>query len=219
MADVSARHALLDDEIKFVRMWLALGEKNATEAYRRAFLVQDGNQWFKRGAKGERSGAPVTSRWITKEASVLLKKDHIQRYVAELKAPASDTARSTLVEQVRFGDSQEALRAANRILDDEDKLGFRDAAEMWADIMCEVGAEVVVPLPGKVEDDVICPNCFETHHVELPIEVSVPMGDMFPNYGKGTKDDQEGKGEVRRPVKGGEEARDARFSAKGGSTA
>jgi hypothetical protein len=201
-------------------MYLALGGKNAAEAYRRSYLLQEEAGYFRRGPKGERVGAPLTTKQVSKEANALLKRDHIQDYIKELSVSTSDAARETLADQVRFGDSQESLRAANRILDDEDKLGFRDAAEMWADIMCEVGTEVVVPIPGHVEADVYCPHCFEQHHVKLPIEATVPMESMFPQYAE-----KRAKAEVAAPEAGQEvvrksrrtsEARDARFGAKGG---
>jgi hypothetical protein len=207
---VSARHAVNEDEKRFVRMYLALGGKNQAEAYRRSFLVLEDGKAFRRDSRGNRTGPPLDNRNIAKFASALLKKDHIKAYVAELRAPASEAARETLTDQVRFGDSQEALRAANRILDDEDKLGFRDAAEKWADIMCEVGAEVVVPLPGTVEGDVYCPHCYEQHHVELPIEVTVPMSKMFTGEPKPVPVPVETDGR-KRPRTG---PRDARFEGK-----
>jgi hypothetical protein len=184
-------------------MYLAFGSKNATEAYARSFLVIDGGQAFRPDERGKRSGVPVSRRNIGKEASSLLKKDHIKRYIGELESPTSEAARDTLADHVRFGEPQEALRAANRILDDEDKLGFRDAAEKWAEIMCEVGAEVVVPLPGKVRGSVYCPHCFAQHDVELAIEATVPMAKMFPGVTAraakkgGESGDQEDEGGVQ----------------------
>ncbi|MHC4371178.1 MAG: hypothetical protein ACYSW8_26500 [Planctomycetota bacterium] len=182
---ISAKHALNGDEVRFCQMYLAIGE-NGTEAYRRTFLIyeSDVKQWFDLDAKGQRTGGPIKAREIGKRASALLRKDYIQRYLDELRQSTGDAARSALAEHVRFGEPTEALRAASRILDDEDKLGFRDAVEEWAEIMCDVGAEVVVPLPGRVESDVLCPHCFEEHHVSLPIEVSVPMANMFPSLGE-----------------------------------
>jgi hypothetical protein len=214
---VSARHAVNADEKRFVRMFLALGEKNQAEAYRRSFLVCENNQYFQRDSKGLRTGAPLPPRNVGKLASMLLKKDHIKAYIAELKTPASDAARDTLTDQVRFGDSQEALRAANRILDDEDKLGFRDACEKWAEIMCEVGAEVVVPIPGNVEADVHCPHCFETHHVSLPIEITTPMSGLFRDMGKtepGPEETDGRRGKNKSKEYRDRVGRDARFEGR-----
>jgi RNase P subunit RPR2 len=85
-----------------------------------------------------------------------------------------------MADQVLFGDDQASLRAAQYVLADEDKLGFRDAVERYAEIMTEIGAEVVVPLPSTIERNVLCPHCFETHGVKFDLEVSVPFGEMFP---------------------------------------
>jgi hypothetical protein len=196
--EVSARHALTNDEVRFCRMFMAFGEKNMTEAYARSFLVIEGKEAYHRDERGKRTGLPVPRKEISREGALVLRKEHIQRYIAELKSTPSEAARDTLSDHVRFGDPTDALRAANRILDDEDKLGFRDAAEKWAEIMCEVGAEVVVPLPGKVKGSVYCPHCFAQHDVELAIEATVPMAKMFPKFdpalaAKEASGDQKGK--------------------------
>jgi len=193
---ISARHALTNDEVQFCRVHLAMGERNASEAYRRAYMVQDDGKWFERDARGNRKGQPRQALWVAKKASDLLKKDHIKLYMKELKTSTSDSARAALAENVRFGDPTEALRAANRILDDEDKLGFRDAVEEWAAIMAEVGAEVVLPLPGSATGEVFCPECFHQFVATLPIEVTAPMREMFPHLRR-KGDDQESEGRVQ----------------------
>jgi hypothetical protein len=180
VATVSTKHALNEPELRFCRAYLALGKKNASEAYRRSHLLYYRGAYYDTDDKGERSGDPVKAKDVGRRAGLLLRQDHIQRYLAELEAPTSDHARSAMADQVLFGDEQSSLRAAQHVLADEDKLGFRDAVERYAEIMCEIGAEVVVPLPSKVSRVARCPHCFEEHKVEFDLEVTVPFKEMFP---------------------------------------
>lgn len=161
---ISHRHALDSDELMFVRIFVAFGKQNAAEAYRRAYLAknEEGN-WFLRDKKGDpRLDKPVDANTASKKATALLKQDHIAGYIAELDQGAGDAARQTLTDAVLFTDDQLSLKAAEKVLADEDKLGFRDAVELWAEVMCALGTEVVLAVDGA--------------------EVVVPLKAMFPQY-------------------------------------
>lgn len=151
MAKISPRHALTDDEIDFCRRYKA--GLSAAEAFRRAFYTDD---------------SPPPPKTIAKQAAALLKREHIQSYLEEIEGSTSDHARGVLAEQVLFGDPNAARRAAEEVLKQEDKVGFRDAVERWADIMREVGAEIEVPLPAD------CPHCGE------PLYATAQFAEMFP---------------------------------------
>jgi hypothetical protein len=161
---ISARHALTEAEFRFVQVYAAFGERDAAEAYRRAFCVKVGECYYEKDGKGEPiEGKLVEPKEASKRAKALLDKPYIADTLAGLKIPAGDQARETLGEQVLFGTDQTRLKAAERILAEEDKLGFRDAADQWAEHMCRIGTEVVVPLPGGAE-------------------VVVPLASMFPQF-------------------------------------
>jgi hypothetical protein len=161
---ISPRHALTAEEFDFIKKYLAFGKKNGPEAYRRAFLVvgADGH-WYARGPKDEPAGDPLTAGEIGKKAAALLAKDYIADFLDELDRPTGDHARDVLAEEVMFGDDRSRIKAVERVLDDEDKLGFRDAVDQWAERMCAIGTEVVIPLPGGGE-------------------VSFPLREMFPRF-------------------------------------
>jgi len=152
---ISNRHALLDNELVFVRIYVAFGQENAPEAYRRAYLAYDNDseQWYPKAANGnpELTKPPIDPRACYRKAKTLLDQAHVQAYIAELQESAGDLARQQLADTMLFTDDSLSMKAAERVLDDEDKLGFRDAVEQWAEIMCAVGAEVVVPVPGGGE--------------------------------------------------------------------
>lgn len=163
-ASISVRHALTDEEIRFVRVYTAFNYTNVSEAYRRSHLVSnpDGD-WFMRDAKGEpRLDKPMDARACHKCGTALLRLEHIQSYLAELRGSPGEQARTTLTDAALFGDDSLALKAAEKVLQEEDKLGFRDSVEWWAEVMCSIGAEVVL----KVGD----------------AEVVVPMKAMFPRF-------------------------------------
>jgi hypothetical protein len=152
---ISNRHALIGNELMFVRIYVAFGEDNAPEAYRRAYLSynDDDELWYPRKANGDGdfTKTPLDPKQCYRKAKALLDADHIQSYIAELRESAGDLARQQLSDTMLFTDEKLSMQAAERVLDDEDKLGFRDAVEQWAEIMCAVGAEVVVLLPDGTE--------------------------------------------------------------------
>lgn len=162
---ISKRHALTDKELSFVRIFSAFGETNAAEAYRRSHLGQDDDgNWFELRQNGElREDKPVNPANASKKAAALLVQPHISGYLEELKQAAGDSARQQLADAVLFTDDSTALKAAEKVLADEDKLGFRDAVEQWAEIMVAIGTEVVVPVPGGGE-------------------VVFPLGQLFPQF-------------------------------------
>ncbi len=162
---ISSRHALTEQELAFVRIYSAFGHTNATEAYRRAYLGQDDDgNWFDLSRTGDlRTDKPVTAKAAQNRAAALIRQDHIAAYIAELKGQAGDHARQTLTDAVLFTKDQTALKAAEKVLQEEDKLGFRDAVEQWGEILAAIGTEVVVALPdGR--------------------EAVVPFGRLFPTF-------------------------------------
>jgi hypothetical protein len=146
---ISPRHALTDAEFAFIRIYAAFGKKNAPEAWRRAFCVlgADG-EFYLKGPNGEPTGDPLSSKTQGARANTLLGQDYIQGFLDELERGVGDQARDALAEEVAFGSEQARLKAVQRVLDDEDKLGFRNAVDAYFERACAIGAEVVVPLPG-----------------------------------------------------------------------
>ena len=171
MSLVSAKYALAASERKFILAHL--GGLNATEAYRRAFkedLADKATAKSKKaaGASWDAGVTPVTpipNKEISRLAKNLLEQDHIQGFVKELEGEGGDHARRLLIEQAALkGD----VRAGLAILDQEDKLGFRDAQELWAEVMCSIGCEVVVPLPGGGEVAFVLKEMFPKFAEALP---------------------------------------------------
>ena len=158
---ISARHALTEQELDFCKRYEAMGRKNHTEAYRRAFWPRykdsDG-----RWVLPEHQDLPPPKE-VSRRATRLLDQDYILAYLEELRQTAGDRARDVLSEQVQFEVGRPAAQAAAQILQQEDKLGFRDAVEKYAEIMSAIGAEVVVPAPGGGE-------------------VSFPLREMYPRF-------------------------------------
>lgn len=156
---ISVRHALDPDELEFCRIYAAFGYQNHTEAYRRAFFPKIRDETGKRVEHPEMP----TAKNVNAAARRLLDTAHIQAYLEELRTSTGEIARDVLRDHAQFGDDQASARAAIKILEQEDKLGARDATLQWAELMCAIGTEVVVPLPGGSE-------------------VSVPFSTMLPQY-------------------------------------
>jgi hypothetical protein len=155
---VSARHALTEQEFDFCKRHLA-GLPAAT-AYRRAFFIEKGGVTYESIAPNGDGENEVSSKEVSRRASTLLTQDHIQAYLAEITNPAGDQARAVLLEKAVFdGDRQ----AAQSVVDQEDKHNLRDAYEHWAMVMCAIGTEVVVDVPGGGQ-------------------VIMPMKALFPQY-------------------------------------
>jgi len=157
---VSARHALTDQEFDFCKRYLA-GLPAAT-AYRRAFLREDGFGKTFAALDSKLNGIEpeIDSKEVSRRASSLLKQDYIQAYLTEITNPAGDQARAVLLEKAVFdGDRQ----AAQSVVDQEDKHNLRDAYEHWGMVMCAIGTEVVVDVPGGGQ-------------------VIMPMKALFPQY-------------------------------------
>lgn len=164
---ISKRHALDERELKFVKTYSAFGEKNAGEAYRRAYLVKINDVWYDTDPKGAADlTRPVNPRTANKRAEALKKLAHIAGWIEELRAPPGEHARQILTDTALFGDDGIALKAAEQVLKDEDKLSFRDDVEWWAEIMCAIGTEVVVQIGGA--------------------EVTVPLKSLFPQFAEAT---------------------------------
>lgn len=150
---ISSRHLLTEQEVAFCINYVASGGVKAS-SYRKAFINDERTQ---------------TKAQIQQRTASLLARSDIQSYISELRESPSESARRRLAETVKLGDSAQAGKAAERVLADEDKLGVRDAALRFQEIMCESGAEIEVPVAGA--------TCVHGH----PVSLKVPMSDLFPH--------------------------------------
>lgn len=191
---IAIRNVIDPDELRFCQIYLAFGEKDRTEAYRRAFRRKNHRgEWIDVPRNAEltpeelRSAPLLNSQTANERSKALLKIKHIQDTLEELKGSPADHARQTLVDNILFGTSTEKKDAIKQIFADEDKLGFKDASEKWAEIMCDAGAEVVIPL-GIVHRSVTCTHCGEESQVELDLAVEVPLSGLFPQHSHNSTD-------------------------------
>lgn len=163
-AKISAKHALTAKEKDFCKIYVAFGLKNGPEAYRRSYCIEraDGTYAAPIGdyinihsiSDDDLKALPgLDPKEISKKVQGLLKQSYIAAYIEEIGRAPGDHARDVLGDQARFGSPGEARRAAEVILKEEDKLGFREAVDRWAEILMEIGAEIEVPLPHN------CPHC------------------------------------------------------------
>ena len=158
-AGLNPRHALSQREIMFCRIYVAQGNAKGGDAYALSFYPEA----YKEGEWHVHPKLPTKDR-LTKLSSGLLGRRPVAEYVDFLSnTDAGSAARDVLHESALVGDGADAQRAAARILDMEDKLGARDATERYAEMMCAIGAEVVVPIPGGGE-------------------AVMPFKEMFPQY-------------------------------------
>lgn len=147
---VSIASMLTEEERKLCHFYVALDGQQPSEIWRRAH-----------------NDDTISAKECARLLNGALKRPMIAAYIAELRQPDNDAARAAMAQEVKTG-GRGALRAAEKILEDEDKLGFRDAVVEWARIMCEVGAEIEVPLPTT------CQSCGAAQRI------TVPMADLFP---------------------------------------
>lgn len=175
MPKISPRHALTEQEASFCRIYVAFGEENQAEAYRRSHMVQrkDG-EWVLPPRPGSTADVvesldPLSTKEVSRRAGIMLKQSHIKAYIKEIGSPPGDTARGVIGEQALFGDDGAQRKAAEMILSQEDKLGFKNAVDRWVEILTEIGAEIEVPLPAK------CPHC------KGPLSAKTLFKRMFPN--------------------------------------
>lgn len=147
----STKRLLTETEIEFCKNWVAAdcdpGELGM--AYKLAF-------------KEPKSGFT----WIAAGRN-LLENPHVKAFVEELREPPTEVAKRKLLEQAREGDGTVATRASERIFDLDDKLGARDDATFWGEVMCEAGAEIEIPM--------LCAVCRERN-------VSTPLSGLFPQW-------------------------------------
>lgn len=158
-SDNPVRAALTPEELKFCEVYAGFGEKNAPEAYRRSHLAKLRGAYYDpdwvviEGGKvvglvdsGDGPPAPVGPKDIQRRLKTLLAQEHVQDYLKVLRRSPGDAARAELGEQVRMAPTEQLRRsAAEKILADEDKLAFKSGVQRWAEILCEIGAEIVVP--------------------------------------------------------------------------
>ena len=123
---LSPAKGVTDEEKAFVHHYLSFG--NASEAFREAF--------------------PDKADDATKKSYVLLKDKRIIAYMEYCELPTAELASSVIRDGLLTSGSLPLAKAA---LDREEKENVRTATERWAQIMCEIGAEVVVP--GGPEGD------------------------------------------------------------------
>lgn len=162
--------ALTKEEREFCDLLAAMDFVQWNECFRRAWPAI---------AKGR------DSRDLNKLAKAAMRRPLIARYLGELRRAKSmsdgEAAREALSETVREGAPTTRIRASEKILKNEDELGFRDAAREYARILCEVGAVVDVPLPQTARGAVSCPECLHDFEVELPVRAEVPVSALFPS--------------------------------------
>jgi hypothetical protein len=190
---ISARHALTEQEARFVQVWLGFGRKNGSEAYRRAFAVRrkDGSYCTPDSpgmTQDELLALPeLTTKEAFRRANVLLETDYIVRYAEETSRSAGDLSRDVLAEQAMFAEDEGIRRhAAQELLKQEHSAGLKDDAERWVEIMREIGAEIEVPLPDRFrkEFSVTC-DCGKEIPVTVdePLFAVAPLAEMFPPRG------------------------------------
>lgn len=183
---ISIRNVIDPAELRFCQIYLAFGKKDAAEAYRRSFLRKNAmGEWIDAPRDAEltpdllKQVAPAYPADVGRRAMSLLKQAHIQDTLKELERSPSELARKTLTDQILFGDARVQAKAMERVWTDEDKLGFRDAVEKWAEILCEIGAELVIPL-GVVRRRVCCVHCGKFSDVEVDLAAEVDFETFFP---------------------------------------
>lgn len=188
------REVIDPEELRFLRVYLAFGERDRTEAYRRAYHRKNHRgEWIDmpRGANlsdNELRDAPLLKPETANERSkAMMKHKYIQEALEELKKTPAEHARQTLADQILFGTSSEKKEAVKQIFADEDKLGFKDASDKWAEIMCGAGAEVVVPL-GVIRRTVLCSHCTEASEVDIDLAVEIPLLGLFPQHANSSAD-------------------------------
>jgi hypothetical protein len=159
---ISARHALEPEEKRFCTVYAAFGEKDAAEAYRRAWPDE---VWEFNSDRGryDKTKSKLTAKEVSARASRLLALDYIQDFLKELRGAAGDHAREAIQEATVLGDERQRLVAAEKVLNLENELGFQDDTERFWEISAAIGDEVVVPVPGGGE-------------------VIVPIREMFPRF-------------------------------------
>jgi hypothetical protein len=174
---ISHRHACSDEELAFCKQ--IAGGLPAATAFGRVFLKErrKGNrveryepedyEHLKRNPQADVTAVPAKE--VSRRANLMLAQEHVKGYLAELTgSDPGDRAREVLTEQALFGDDTAARRAAEKILEGEDKMGMRDAYEQWAMVMCAIGAEVVVPIPGGGEAVADLREMFPRYSEALP---------------------------------------------------
>jgi len=187
---ISIRGVIEPEELRFCQIFLAFGKKDLAEAYRRAFLRKNANgTWIDlpRGQEFTKEEIAAAEKIMPHEVGIraraLMRQAHIQQTLEELQRSPSEHARTTLVDNILFGTATEKKDAVKAIIAEEDKLGFRDAADKWAEIMCDIGAEVVVPL-GVITRSVTCQHCGQSSDVEIDLAAEVDIADFFPDQAK-----------------------------------
>lgn len=185
---IAVRNVIEPEELRFCQIYLAFGERDASEAYRRAFCRRNKQgHWVEVGRNIELTKEeindlePMDVGTAAKRSSYLLKQRHIQEALAEIKKSPSEHARQTLANQILFGTEREKAKALELVLKEEDKLGLRDAAELWAEVMCEIGAEVIFPL-GKTTRTAHCTECGAENEFQIDLAAEVELSEFFPQF-------------------------------------
>lgn len=160
---ISAQYACTAEQIEFAKGFVA--GLTGAEAYRRA---------TKKPSCNERTAVATAARWRT--------LPQVVAYIRELQQPGGDAARRALIDQVKLGEGGDQRRAAERILDDEDKLGFRDAVTEFWRVSADVGAVIDVPFPATTTGMHTCSACGALDEVTLPVRATVPLAGLFPQF-------------------------------------
>lgn len=185
---IAVRNVIEPEELRFCQIYLAFGERDASEAYRRAFCRRNSRgHWVEVGRNTDLTRdeindlEPMDVGLAAKRSSGLLKQRHIQEALAEIKKSPSEHARQTLANQILFGTEREKAKALELVLKEEDKLGLRDAAELWAEVMCEIGAEVIVPLT-QLSQRGHCSECGAEQDFNIDISAEIDISEFFPQF-------------------------------------
>lgn len=195
MAKLSAKHALNKREREFCQQLNASEGQFVARAYKAAFAVwrEVDARWVviddedidldkltpkMRGEIIARS-LPVDAKQLDKKGRNLLKSQLIQSYLRELDGSPVDIAEGIVQEQMVTGDAKESLRAAERTIEDKDRIRKRQMIQHFWEVSAENLADVVRPMPGEVRKLHSCAQC---GHEE---EVVTPLHARFPAAGDG----------------------------------
>lgn len=158
MPKLRSKRALTPADKKFAEICAALeeppGKGEVKAAFERCFPERVQEIKLTLANKKTRLGSRIST-----EASQKLRSPLIQAYVLELRGMDAETAKRVLLEDAILNDN---AKSAEKVIEQEDRLKFRDAVEAWAELLCAVGTEVVVPLGEN--------------------EVSFPLSEMFPKF-------------------------------------
>ena len=142
-------------EVEFCRLVARLGDEKAHEHFERTMMVLNSRGewvWHERidpheipeGARQDWIDAqPAAPNGTAKlRSKKMLERPEIRDAIEALRGNIADLARERLVDTMLTGTDATALRAAGRILQDEEKIREKDEFERWCEIACQVGMKM-----------------------------------------------------------------------------